>query len=117
MQLETVRAGVIAEKLIPVTYDSLKEVVAESDLIFESVAEDYEIKNEVNQKVIPYLKNEALLCSGTSGLSIDKLAAKLPEYVACRYTGMHFFNPPYSMTLCELIPSAKMEQENNRCNL
>lgn len=108
---KTVRAGVIAENLIPVTYDSLKEVVAESDLIFESVAEDYEIKNEVNQKVIPYLKNEALLCSGTSGLSIDKLAAKLPEYVACRYTGMHFFNPPYSMTLCELIPAVKMEQK------
>ena len=32
---KTVRAGVIAENLIPVTYDSLKEVVAESDLIFE----------------------------------------------------------------------------------
>lgn len=108
---KTVRAGVVAENLIPVTYDDMKEAVSESDLIFESVTEDYNVKNEVNQNVLPYLKDDAIICSGTSGLSINKLAERLPGNVANRYTGMHFFNPPYSMTLCELIPSMAMEQE------
>jgi 3-hydroxyacyl-CoA dehydrogenase len=45
------------------------------------------------------------VASNTSGLSITKLAAVLPEEIKPRFCGIHFFNPPRYMTLVELIPT------------
>lgn len=101
----TVRADTIEERLIAATYDELPDIIPKSDLVFESAAEDMEVKKKINQMIAPYLSEHAVLCSGTSGLSINKLAQALPEGAAKRYFGMHFYNPPYSMPLCEIIPN------------
>lgn len=100
-----VKADSIRKRLIPITYDALSEAVEKSDLVFESVAENIEIKKSINSSVEKYLSETALLCTGTSGLSIDDLAKELSESVKKRYMGVHFFNPPYSMPLCEVIPN------------
>lgn len=102
---KTVRADSVIERLFPVTYDDIEEVIPKSDLIFESVSERVDIKNDINKKVAEYINSEAVLCTGTSGLSVDKLAESLSPEVAARYLGVHFFNPPYNMTLCEVIPT------------
>lgn len=102
---KTVRAESIRDRLIPATYDDLEKIVPEADIIFESVAEAFEVKEAVNEKVVGLMKEDAILCTGTSGLSINKLAGAMPENVAKRYMGMHFFNPPYNLVLCELIPN------------
>ena len=39
-----VKADSIRKRLIPITYDALSEAVEKSDLVFESVAENIEIK-------------------------------------------------------------------------
>lgn len=100
-----VRADTIKERLIPAIYDELNSFLPNSDLVFESVAEELEIKNSINKQVIDYLKEDAVFCTGTSGLSINQLANDLPTEVSKRYLGMHFFNPPYNMPLCEIIPN------------
>ncbi|MDD4230971.1 MAG: 3-hydroxyacyl-CoA dehydrogenase family protein [Dehalococcoidales bacterium] len=101
----SVRAESILPNLVPADYSNIHESIASSDLIFESVTENLEIKQDVLRKIAPYIKEEAIVCTGTSGLSVNALAETLPENIRERFIGAHIFNPPYSRTLCELIPS------------
>lgn len=99
----SVRAECIRKSLIPTDFSMLEECVKESDLVFESVVERIDIKKDVANKCAKHLKDTAMLCTGTSGLSVTEIADSLPENVKRRYLGVHFFNPPYSMPLCEII--------------
>lgn len=103
--VKSVRADSIASNLIPADYSMLNKCISESDLIFESVAEDFEIKLTIIKQLAKILSPNAIICSGTSGLSITTLSEAFPQNLRSRYFGMHFFNPPYNMTLCEVIPT------------
>lgn len=101
--IKSVRADSIANNLVAADYSMLEKCVSESDLVFESVVEDLNVKLDITQKIAKNSKQNAILCSGTSGLSITTLAESLPENMRGNYFGVHMFNPPYNMTLCELI--------------
>lgn len=99
----SVKADKVAENLIAADYSMLEQILPDSDLVFESVAEDMAIKTDVYQKILPFLKEDAIICTGTSSLSIDAFADLMPDALKGRFFGVHFFNPPYNMPLCELI--------------
>ncbi|WP_370807383.1 3-hydroxyacyl-CoA dehydrogenase family protein [Faecalibacillus intestinalis] len=99
---KSIRAESIKEKLVPATYDELDQIIPQSDLIFESLTEDFKIKEEMYSKIKSYLKEDVIISTGTSGLSIKKLAESFGDKRK-RFFGIHMFNPPYSLTLCELI--------------
>lgn len=99
---QSVRSESIKSRLIPITYDNLKEAISESDLIFESLAENMSLKIEMYNKIKLYLKENAIIATGTSGLSIKDLA-KAFEINGNNFFGIHMFNPPYNLPLCELI--------------
>lgn len=101
----SVRAETIMKNLIPVDYSMLPQCVPESDLVFEAVSEDLELKLSVAKQLAPYLRKDAIVCFGTSGLSITTLAEAYPEYIRGNCFGVHLFNPPYNMTLCEFTPT------------
>lgn len=101
----SVKAEVIGKNLIPKTYDDLEKCILESDLVFESVAEDLHIKKEIYQQINKYVKPHAVIGTGTSGLSINELSTCLDDNMKGRFMGIHMYNPPYNMTLCEVIPS------------
>lgn len=103
--VRSVRGSSIASRLIPIPFDRLEEAVADSDLVFESVAEDLSIKTALLTRAAGALRPGAWLCTGTSGLSVTALAEALPAEVRPRFFGMHFFDPPGKMPLCELIPT------------
>ena len=103
LAVKSVRADSIRTNLVPVDYSVFDKVVSESDLIFESMSEDLEIKKEITRKIGNIINQEIIICSGTSGLSITELAECLPERLRANYFGVHMFNPPYNLTLCELI--------------
>lgn len=106
----SVRAGVVARNLIPMDYSALDTCIRESDLVFESVAENLAAKIDVWGRVAVSLAPGTLACTGTSGLSVDTLASTLPQSCRPFFMGMHFFNPPYAMRLCELCPSSDMSE-------
>lgn len=108
---KSVRAEAIADNLVPVTFDDLPQCVAESDLIFESVSENFETKQGIIDRIDKFVRPDAILATGTSGLSINTLAEMYPENLRSRFIGMHFFNPPYMLTLCEIIESAYTDKE------
>lgn len=108
----SVRADSIKGRLIPVDYSSLEECVDRSDLIFEACAEDHTVKKAVHEKIAACLQGKTgrkYVCTGTSGLSVTVLAELYPKECRSRFYGMHFFNPPYQMTLCEMTPTIYSE--------
>lgn len=102
---KSVKAESIKDNLIVADYSMLSDCIKESDLVFESVAENLEVKIEVHSLISKYLKNDAVVCTGTSGLSISRLSECYPEDKRGRFFGVHMFNPPYQLTLCELTVS------------
>ena len=112
----SVRAECIKERMIPADYSQLEECVLDSDLIFEACAENMSIKNDIHQQISDILKKHNLkkiLCTGTSGLSVTKLAENYPDENRAAFMGMHFFNPPYQLTLCEMIPTKYTEKDSS----
>ena len=80
--------------------------LGECDLVIEAIAEKMEWKLDLYAKVAPHLKAGAIFASNTSGLSIEALAAGMPDDRRSQFCGIHFFNPPRYMPLVELIPTA-----------
>ena len=77
------------------------KAIANADLIIEAVVENPKIKAAVLLEIEQTVATDAVICSNTSTISIDLLAASLnkPE----RFCGMHFFNPVHKMPLVEII--------------
>lgn len=109
---KSVKAESISDNLIPVDYSCLEDCVKNSDLIFECLAESLTVKSKVLKTISNYISEKTVVCSGTSGLSINTLADSLPEKYRKNFYGVHFFNPPYSMTLCEVIPNQHCISQN-----
>lgn len=77
------------------------EFVKDADLIIEAVTENLEIKKDIFAKVSELCKDDAILASNTSTISITSIASavKNPQ----NFLGMHFFNPVPNMKLLEII--------------
>lgn len=116
--VKSVRADSISANLVRADFSMLEDCVSKSDLVFESAAENIEIKKDIHSRVAKALQPNAVACTGTSGLSITTLAECYPENVRGHFFGVHFFNPPYNMPLCEFTPNkysdaaVKSELEN-----
>ncbi len=89
--------------------ESGTEYAPDADLAIEAVPETMEIKREVFQALDEQLKDEAILASNTSSLSITSLAAQTnrPE----KFIGMHFFNPVPALKLVEVIRGIETSDE------
>lgn len=106
----SIRSESIRDRLVPVTYDELEKCISESDLVFESLSEDLEIKSQMYKKIQPFLKDDVIVATGTSGLSIKKLSEVFEKH-SKRFFGIHMFNPPYNLTLCELVVHSDDQKE------
>lgn len=102
---KTVKADSIVKNLVPADYDMLADCVKESDLVFESVSENLDVKINLHTKIGHSLQKGAVACTGSSGLSISRLAECYPEKIRNQFFGVHMFNPPYQLPLCELTAS------------
>jgi 3-hydroxyacyl-CoA dehydrogenase/enoyl-CoA hydratase/3-hydroxybutyryl-CoA epimerase len=76
-----------------------------ADVAIEAVIEDLDIKRRVFGELEVRMRDDALLATNTSSLSVNALADGLehPE----RFCGFHFFNPVHRMPLVEVVRGAK----------
>ncbi|HUX92153.1 MAG TPA: 3-hydroxyacyl-CoA dehydrogenase/enoyl-CoA hydratase family protein [Gallionellaceae bacterium] len=88
----------------PANYEHNLDLLRECDLVIEAIAERVDWKSDLYRKVAPYLGEQTIFATNTSGLSINSLADAFPEALRHRFCGVHFFNPPRYMHLVELIP-------------
>lgn len=80
-------------------------------MIFESVIEELEIKDAIHKRINAVMKDTAIAATGTSGLSIEEMAKCYSEENRKRFCGIHFFNPPYNLNLCEIILNTSNSNE------
>ncbi|MDO8932572.1 MAG: 3-hydroxyacyl-CoA dehydrogenase/enoyl-CoA hydratase family protein [Rhodocyclaceae bacterium] len=90
-------------------YDRDLDRLRDCDLVIEAIAEKMAWKEDLYRRIAPHLAPQAIVASNTSGLSIERLAAVLPEGMRTRFCGIHFFNPPRYMPLVELIATAQTD--------
>ena len=99
------RAEAVAERIETGTYDSdLARTVGEADLIFESLAEDLALKRDFLELVDRYRRNDAIVATGSSGLSIAEMVRGRSDSFRKHFLGIHFFNPPHVIVGTEVIP-------------
>lgn len=77
------------------------ETFEDADLVIESATENEDVKRKIFAELCPHLREDALLATNTSSISITRLAASTdrPE----RFMGVHFMNPVPVMELVELV--------------
>lgn len=81
---------------------------AHLDIVVEAVVENPKVKQAVLAEVEGQVREDAILASNTSTISINLLAQALkrPE----NFVGMHFFNPVHMMPLVEVIRGEKSSE-------
>jgi 3-hydroxybutyryl-CoA dehydrogenase len=75
------------------------------DLVIEAVYEDEAAKREILTLLGVICREDAVVASNTSAISISRLAESLPNPM--RFLGMHFMNPPTAMKLVEVVRGEK----------
>lgn len=88
-------------------YATIADIPEGFDIVVETVPERLELKLDVLRRIAA--RNPQLIATNTSALSIDRLAAVLPE--PANFLGMHFFNPVWSIRLVELIMGSQTSTE------
>lgn len=91
------------------TTTSYEQAAKDADFAIEASPERMDLKKTIFAKLDKAAPAHAILASNTSTLSITEMgkATKRPDKVA----GMHFFNPPHSMALVEVIRGENTSQE------
>ena len=98
-------AAVLAKIQPSLGYDGFDSV----DVVVEAVVENPKVKHAVLAETEEQIRDDAILASNTSTISISHLAEQLkrPE----NFCGMHFFNPVHRMPLVEVIRGEKTGDE------
>ncbi len=84
-----------------ITGTTVFSCLSQCDLVIEAVIENFEVKAKLFKELGHVCKENVVLSSNTSSLSISELAieSNRPEH----FVGLHFFNPPTKMKLVEVI--------------
>jgi 3-hydroxybutyryl-CoA dehydrogenase len=85
------------------------EDLADCDLVIETATEKEDVKRKIFTELCTALKQNAILATNTSSISITRLASATdrPE----RFIGIHFMNPAPLMELVEVIRGIATDDE------
>src|SRR5258705_3373801 len=102
--IRQVRSPTVATRARVGDYDhDLGSAVAGADLIFEALTEDLAVKKEMFDRVEEARRDDSIVATVTSGLSINELCKNRGESFRRNFLGLHFFNPPNVIVGTELI--------------
>ncbi|MEQ8322724.1 MAG: 3-hydroxybutyryl-CoA dehydrogenase [Rhodospirillales bacterium] len=79
------------------------------DFVVEAASEDEDVKKAILKTLCPVLRDDALIASNTSSISITRLGAQTDR--PGKFLGMHFMNPVPRMELVELIRGIATDEE------
>jgi 3-hydroxybutyryl-CoA dehydrogenase len=121
--IEKIRAslegGVARDKVSPALRDAtlrslravsdFREAVAPADLVIEAIPENLEQKRDLFARLGAECREDALLASNTSSLSITRIASEVPH--PKRVVGLHFFNPAPRLKFLEIVQGRETGEE------
>ncbi|WP_299406323.1 3-hydroxyacyl-CoA dehydrogenase/enoyl-CoA hydratase family protein [Acaryochloris sp. IP29b_bin.148] len=81
------------------------------DWVIEAIVEKLDIKQKLMAQLDGHVRDDAVISTNTSGLSIQAIASDRSDSFRQRFLGTHFFNPPRYLKLLELIPTADTDPQ------
>jgi 3-hydroxyacyl-CoA dehydrogenase len=110
--IKQVRSPTVALRSATGSYDAdLESAVAGADLVFEALTEDMAIKKDIFDKVEAARRDDSIIATVTSGLSINALCKGRSDSFRRHFMGLHFFNPPNVIVGTELIAGDDTDPE------
>jgi len=102
---EAKKEEILSNISVAIEYEECKD----ADIFIEAIAEDMETKKTTFAEIEKIAKEDAIMATNTSSLSITEVASTTskPE----RVIGMHFFNPVPAMKLVEVIKGQVTDQD------
>ncbi len=100
-----VKDGIMAK----ITFTTDEATLADVDVVIESIVEDIETKKALFARLEDICREDALLTTNTSTLSVTAMMAVCR--VRGRVAGLHFFNPAPVMKLVEIIHAFETADE------
>ena len=85
-------------------YEELPAAVAEADLVLEAVGEELPLKRQFFDLVERHRREDSIIASVSSGLSMAAMAAGRSESFRRHFLGIHLFNPPNVIVGTEVVP-------------
>ncbi len=102
--IQQVRSPSVASRAETGDYDAdFDTAVGNADLVFEALTEDFAIKKQMFDRVEKVRREDSIVASVTSGLSINDLAEGRSDSFREHFLGLHLFNPPNVIVGTELI--------------
>lgn len=90
------------------TSTDLAEACDRATIVFESIPESLELKQDLFQELDEICPPKTCLCSNTSVISIRKIGAKTKH--PNRVLGTHFYQPPFLIPLVEVVRTEVTDQ-------
>lgn len=84
--------------------------IRDADIVIESIIEVLEAKQSLLKHIETIIKNETILGTNTSSLSLEELGSSLRN--PTRLVGLHFFNPVTEMKLVEVVKGPETSRES-----
>jgi 3-hydroxyacyl-CoA dehydrogenase len=110
--IKQVRSPTVAIRATVGDYDKdLVPAIAGADLVFEALTEDLPLKQEMFARVDAARRDDAIVATVTSGLSINQLAEGRSPSFRRHFLGLHFFNPPNVIVGTELVAGRETAPE------
>ncbi len=110
--VKQVRSPTVASRATVGDYENdLEAAVSEADLVFEALTEDFAIKKDIFDRVEAARRDDAIVATVTSGLSINALGEGRSDSFRAHFLGLHFFNPPNVIVGTELIAGDDTDPE------
>ena len=98
-----------SEVLSRITFSTSVSKFDNCGIVIEAIIEKLEVKQKVFSQLETIVKDDCILASNTSSLSIASIASACKK--AERVIGIHFFNPAPLMPLVEIIPAVQTSEE------
>jgi len=110
--IKQVRSPTVSLRAEVGDYDNdLESACANADIVFEALTEDFAIKKDIFDRVEKARRDDAIVATVTSGLSINALCEGRSDGFRKHFMGLHFFNPPNVIVGTELIPGNDTDKE------
>jgi 3-hydroxybutyryl-CoA dehydrogenase len=85
------------------------EDFADVDFVVEAALERMDVKQQVFRELEQHTPRHAILATNTSALSITEIASAVKDRRQ-KVLGAHFFNPPTTLPLVEIIPALETHE-------
>ncbi|MEZ5047159.1 MAG: 3-hydroxyacyl-CoA dehydrogenase NAD-binding domain-containing protein [Chitinophagaceae bacterium] len=94
------------------TFTTIKEAVADADLIIEAATENIDLKIKIFKELDELAPSKSILATNTSSISITRIASHTKRME--KVIGMHFMNPVPVMKLVEIINGYATDKETTQ---